>query len=394
MPSGGKARRRKVLLAVLVYNGRDFVPRCLESAAALQGGKDYDADVLVLDDCSPEPGWSDDLAELSEKLHIGYYRSPRNLGIPRNMNLGLLRGVSGGYDYVAILNSDLILPSNFVTGIVKVAESNDNVGTVTAWSNHGSIYSLPNADADRYLASQEQTNWVSAAVAREFGPDGVEIPVGVGNCLLVPTTVVKQIGLFDPVFGRGYCEEVDFCLRCRSAGLRNILAPNVFVYHKGNASTRHAGLLSEGETTVEVHERIVDFRYPLYRSQVGAYLASSIPDILLRNGLNRILIEAAKEFGYVVEAGWLNRSRPDDEVRFVIEPSGQPAKVTAYFRGFTVPIGLPSSAEVLGSITELMGRPPERVAINDRGEHADALIQAAGDAKLTIDNRVRYPERV
>jgi GT2 family glycosyltransferase len=394
MPSAGEPGPARVLLAVLVYNGREFVPRCLESAAGQQGASEHDVDVLVLDDCSPEPGWSDELEELSAKLHIGYYRSPRNLGIPRNMNLGLLRGVAGGYDFVAILNSDLILPANFVPGILKVADANENVGTVTAWSNNASIYSLPNADAERYLASQEWTNWVSAAVANEFGPQGVEIPVGVGNCLLVPTPVVTQVGLFDPVYGRGYCEEVDFCLRCRSAGLRNLLAPNVFVYHKGNASTRLAGLLADGESTVEVHERIVDWRYPLYRSQVGAYLASSIPDTLLRNGLNRILIQAATEFGYAIEAGWLNRSTDDNEVHFVMEPTGRPAQITAYFRGFTIPVGLPAGAGILEGVRELMGGPPRRVAINDRGEHADDLVRAAGEAGLAIVNRVRYPERV
>jgi GT2 family glycosyltransferase len=383
-----------VLLAVLVYNGREFVPRCLESAAALQGDGEHEVDVLVLDDCSPEPGWSEDLAELCGKLRIGYYRSPRNLGIPRNMNLGLLRGDSGGYDYVAILNSDLILPANFVPVMVGNAEYNDNLGTITAWSNNASIFSLPNADAERYLASQEWTNWVSAALSREFGPQGVEIPVGVGYCLFVPTPVIRQVGLFDPVFGRGYCEEVDFCLRCRSVGLRNILAPNVFVYHKGNASTRGAGLLAEGESTVEVHERIVDWRFPLYRSQVNAYLASSIPDTLLRNGRNRILIEAATEFGYVVEAGWLNRGPDVNEVRFVIEPTGRPAKVTAYFRGFTIPVGLPPTASILEGISGLMGSQARRVAINDRGEHAKALMQAAAEAGLAVLDRVRYPERV
>src|SRR5207248_9225574 len=82
----------RVLLAVLVYNGQDFVPRCLESARRVMDHTDG-AGVLILDDCSPEPGWSDKLRELCDSLDIGYYRSPRNLGIPRNMNLGLLRAL-------------------------------------------------------------------------------------------------------------------------------------------------------------------------------------------------------------------------------------------------------------------------------------------------------------
>src|SRR6202521_651506 len=135
MPSGGELRRRRILLAVLVYNGQSFVAGCLESAAIIEGGP-HDVDVLVLDDCSPDPGWSEAVEALCVRLGIGYYRSPRNLGIPRNMNLALLRGVAKGYDYVVILNSDVVLPRNLVDGMVPVAEYSDNVGTVTAWSNN------------------------------------------------------------------------------------------------------------------------------------------------------------------------------------------------------------------------------------------------------------------
>jgi GT2 family glycosyltransferase len=394
MPSGGDPRPRRVLLAVLVYNGQSFVPGCLESAAMVQSGR-HDIDVLVLDDCSPDPGWSEDVEALCVRLGIGYYRSPRNLGIPRNMNLALLHGVAKGYDYVVILNSDVVLPRNLVDGMVPVAEYNDNVGTVTAWSNNASMFSLPNRDAARFVAPHEWTNWISNTMSMEFGPAGVEIPVGVGFCLMVPTSVVDDVGLFDPAYGRGYCEEVDFCLRCRSAGLRNLLAPNVFVYHQeGSGSARLAGLLREGETTVEAHERIVDWRYPLYRSQLTAYEASNIPDTLRRNGLNRILGQAAAEFGYVVEVGSVRRTGNENEVSFLLSPGGPRPLVTAFFRGFEIPVAVPASPGVLHGIRSLMGVPPRLVAINDRAQRGAALLQEAQAEGIAVMNRSRYPERV
>ena len=69
---------RRVLLAMLVYNGDTFVPRAIESMARLQGmpgetgpcGKlrSHIVDALVLDDASPAPGWSDALAEQCQQL--------------------------------------------------------------------------------------------------------------------------------------------------------------------------------------------------------------------------------------------------------------------------------------------------------------------------------------
>ena len=76
----------------------------------------------------------------------------------------------------------------------------------------------------------------------------MDIPAGISFCIIVPTAVIADIGLMDPVFGRGYCEETDFTLRSRRAGYRIGLAPGVFVYHQGGGSNVEAGLLSHGET--------------------------------------------------------------------------------------------------------------------------------------------------
>ena len=116
----------RVLLAITAYNGEAFIARTLDSALHIDQG-DAQLDVLVLDDCSPAPGFSHRLAALCEQRGILYYRSPRNLGIPRNVSLGLLTAVQQGYDYVIISNSDVIYPRNFVTQLLA-AVAHDGVG--------------------------------------------------------------------------------------------------------------------------------------------------------------------------------------------------------------------------------------------------------------------------
>ena len=49
------AGRPRILLAVTFYNGRDFARRTFDSLAGLDRDG-FELDVLVLDDCSPEPG--------------------------------------------------------------------------------------------------------------------------------------------------------------------------------------------------------------------------------------------------------------------------------------------------------------------------------------------------
>ena len=42
--------------------------------------------------------------------------------------------------------------------------------------------------------------------------------------------------MFDPVFGLGYGEENDFCMRAARAGFRNVLCDDAFVVHLGGSS--------------------------------------------------------------------------------------------------------------------------------------------------------------
>jgi GT2 family glycosyltransferase len=390
MPPGSDARR--VLLAILVYNGQEFVPRCLESARRV-ANQTPGVDVLVLDDCSPEPGWSEKLRELCEDLAIGYYRSPRNLGIPRNMNLGLLRGRTGGYDHVVILNSDVVLPTNLAEVLAGVADCNERVGSVTAWSNACSVYSLPNADSYQYLRDPGVVDWVSEVLGGEFGPAGVEIPAAVGFCMLIPTATIEEVGLFDPVFGRGYCEELDWCLRAQSRGFRNLLASNVFVYHQGSGSTRDAGLLGAGETTVSAHEQIIDWRYPLFRQQVQAFLSSDIPSKMRGDGLRRIVSCAAEQRGYDIETALsTNQPRVVNQVQIFIPEGTRVDRVVGRYIGFEAEFPLSPGESVLDTLKALFGRGPERILLYGRGDISRRLADEAASAGYGVDDRLGYPE--
>ena len=101
------ANKARLLFAITVYNGRQVVFPCLRSAASM-AAENTDVDILVLDDASPEPGLSEEVEAACAELGLNYYRSPRNLGIPRNVNLGLLWALEKGYDYVVIANSDVL----------------------------------------------------------------------------------------------------------------------------------------------------------------------------------------------------------------------------------------------------------------------------------------------
>jgi GT2 family glycosyltransferase len=384
-------QRPRVLLAILVYGGSDFVPACLQSAAGLRAGPNR-VDVLVLDDCSPDEVWAADLARTCASLDIGYYRSPRNIGIPRSMNLALLRARSGGYDHVIIANSDVIFPLNLATVLVKVAEENPDAGSVTAWSNNVSIFSLRNTD--RSTAQQDVVDWVSYQLEAEFGTTAAEIPTAVGFCMLVPTPVSARVGLFDPLFGRGYCEEVDWSQRAKALGYRNLLAPAAYVFHYGGASTRVAGLLvGDDTTTVAAHERIIDFRHPRYRPEVETFERTSPLSSVVARGSRAIVRAAARRWGYRVEATSFGPS-PGASVPFLVRPDTPDLVATGHYCGFATHVPVPAGADPAVTLQAALGRSPGSVTILDRGRNSDRLATAAWGEGITVEDRHSYPEKV
>lgn len=381
----------RVLLAITAYNGEAFIGQTLDSALHIdEAGAQLD--VLVLDDCSPAPGFSHRLAEMCEQRGIRYYRSPRNLGIPRNVSLAMLTALQQGYDYVVISNSDVIYPSNFLAQLLAVV-AHEGVGSVTAWSNNVSIYSLPNADPDRFLADQDRVDWLSETLAGHYGDAAMDIPAGISFAMIVPTSVIEEVGVMDPVFGRGYCEETDWSLRSLAAGYRVALAPGCFVYHAGRGSSLEAGLVTRDHTSVPENEDILDLRYPLFRGQVGAFAASGILAQARLHGVAAFMRRAGAEVGYTLDAGWLPPSQTDDElVRCTVAPDGLGGAVSMDYLGFRHVVDDIDAFEVGDSLKEFFGgRAPSAVNVRDRGALASSLQAEFGGLSRRHGN---YPSRV
>lgn len=346
------AHTPRVLLAVTFYNGRSFAERTLSSIASL-AHDEFDLDVLVLDDASPEPGFSDYLASLSADVGATYYRSPRNLGIPRNVNLGLATALRLEYDYVVISNSDVIYAANSLEVMMKVAVAGDDLASVTAWSTNVDPYSLPNA-TELFAETQEVSDRIGRVLEQTFGTETLDIPAGISFAMIIPTRVLSAVGLMDPIFGRGYGEESDWSARATSAGFRHVLATGAFVYHAGRGSTLAAGVVSGDEIANWANQRIVNHRSPMFRWNVDGFLASGAVEVAQSRAVTALVRSAADESGYsliTAARDWVDQS---PEIVSVAIRSEVSEICTAHWYGFVAEIDT-VSADVEGDIRRYFG---------------------------------------
>jgi GT2 family glycosyltransferase/glycosyltransferase involved in cell wall biosynthesis len=220
---------------------------------------------VVIDDQSPEPAISAWLRTLAESGRITLIRHESNRGFVASVNEGM--ALHPDRD-VVLLNSDTEVPGGWLDRIAACARREPQAATVTPFSNNATICSYPLFAKPNRLPEGFTTASLDRIFARENAGLAVEIPTAVGFCMFVSRRVLDEIGAFDAAaFGRGYGEEVDFCMRAARAGYRNLLAADVFVFHEGEVSFG-----ASGSAMREKAQAIVDARYPEFQHRLATFL--------------------------------------------------------------------------------------------------------------------------
>jgi len=255
---------RPVDVIVPVYNAIEAVERCLHSVLA-NTSDDPDVRIVVADDASPDPEMAvlcTRLADAHPRLTIR--RRPTNVGFPGNCNESMAEAKGD----VVLLNSDTVVPAGWLEPLRRLAHSSTRVGSVTPLTSNGQICSVPVwLTSNTYPPSITVDDLNDVARAVGYG-DWIEIPTGVGFCQYFTQPGLQAVGLFDTaMFGRGYGEENDLCLRLRHHGFVNLLCDTVFVHHEGG--------LSFGESTPErlrVNLARLNARWPGYDGFIARFI--------------------------------------------------------------------------------------------------------------------------
>ena len=128
---------------------------------------------------------------------------------------------------------------------------------------------------------------IDAIAAKANAGRIIDIPNGTGFCLYITRECLDAVGLLSEDFYRGYVEDVDFCLRARARGFRNVCAPSIYVGHAGSKSFGQ-----EKRALVVRNYAVLDRRYPTYHAETAAF---DFADPLLpsRQAIERSLPQAA-----------------------------------------------------------------------------------------------------
>lgn len=189
-------------------------------------------------------------------------------GYPAAIQRGIQEGEALSHD-VVLLNSDTVVTDGWLLRLATAAASAPRIGTVTPFTNNGTLASLPRSFEINRLPTGFDVASFGRLVADTSARIYPRVPTAVGFCFYVQRALLREIGPFDTeTFGLGYGEEVDFCLRATKAGWEHCLDDATFVFHEGQSSFGRSR-----ERRVRAAERALKKRYPDYFPRIAAFMA-------------------------------------------------------------------------------------------------------------------------
>ncbi|MEB3340129.1 glycosyltransferase [Okeania sp.] len=218
-------------IVVPVYQAIHHARSCLNSILK-SGSLPYQL-YIVDDGCNNYVRTQLELVANKNSPKVKLLVNENNKGYLYSANRG---GMTGTNPYIVFVNSDACVPERFLEKVADAFDTDPTIGVLTAvsnWANWTRIcWTIPPGHNIHSL--QKQLEQISQNRLSDINNAS-------GFFFAVRREIFQDLGGFDPVYGRGYWEEADFCMKVLSRNLRVVVDETLFVYHHGWGSFLESG---------------------------------------------------------------------------------------------------------------------------------------------------------
>ncbi len=217
-------------VVVVSYNSEATLPMCMASVLDTLGPTD---ELIIVDNASRDHSvvLAETFAARDKRVRV--MKSPLNLGFSEGANVGM-RAAAG--EYLVLLNPDTLVPKGWLDKMRAHFRGDPLVSRVGA-VGPTSGYVAGKQKVKNYVAAERLVG-LSTDEIQALLPDrtqGVEAPLLIGFCMMLPRVVLEEIGPLDKTLFLGM-DDLDISWRLKLAGYRLLVATDVFVGHEGQVS--------------------------------------------------------------------------------------------------------------------------------------------------------------
>ncbi len=265
-----------IYISILNFNGANDTKECLASLNKALF-ESLEVHVIVLDNGSKEKLTID--SSLYQNLSITVLRNEENKGFSGGHNDVITYALEKKAEYILLLNNDTTVDQKFLQELIGVAEKNEIYGALVPkiYFSKGQEY-----HHDRYKENERgKVIWYAGGVidwnnviGTHVGVDEVdsgqfdaitETAFATGCCLLVRSSVIKKIGMFDTRYFL-YYEDADLSMRLKNAGYLLGFVPTSIIWHDNAKSAGGSGSVLQDYFTTR-NRLLFGFTYASFRTK-------------------------------------------------------------------------------------------------------------------------------
>jgi len=216
-----------VSIVILTFNQLDFTQKCVQS---IQRHTPEKHELIFVDNGSTDGTKKWLRKQIKENHNYRFIDNKTNLGFAKGCNQGI---AAAGGEYLLLLNNDVVVTPNWLSGMRECLNRNPNIGIVGPMTNQISgIQKIPGVP----YPSINHLDEFACSFHEKYRHRQIPSRRIVGFCMLFRKELVERIGLLDESFGTGNFEDDDFSLRAELEGFSNVIAGDVFIHHYGSRS--------------------------------------------------------------------------------------------------------------------------------------------------------------
>lgn len=230
----------KLSIIILTWNSITYIENCINSIVQHTGSASSPYEIFVVDNGSSD-GTVAVLKELESKFHqlIKLILLTRNTGTTYSRNLALKRAKG---EFIAIVDSDVMLTSNIFDKLILFLQENEHVGLVAPRLTYGNNCLQKTTDNfPTFFNKLYRYFFLKKIEFAEFKNIHSQMPQEVDYAIsafwVFPSKILVKVGILDEQFFYAP-EDVDYCLRVWKSGLKVIYYPLVTAIHDAQEISR------------------------------------------------------------------------------------------------------------------------------------------------------------
>lgn len=243
----------KIAIIVLNWKQPQLTLETISSLLKIKSNS-FEYEIVLVDNGSPDNSLKIFNQNYRNNPKIKIIDTKANLGYAGGNNFGISYALGKDFNFVMLLNNDVLVDPNFIENLLDESNKYDIVGP--------KIYFAPGYEyhKDRYEKKDlgkviwsmgGQIDWnniygsnidIDKVDHGQFNKINSKVDFISGCCLMVNRKVFEKIGSLDEKYFM-YFEDVDFCHRAKIAGFKMACIPKSIIWHVNSGSTQGPGHL-------------------------------------------------------------------------------------------------------------------------------------------------------